>query len=59
MHMSNKYNANTIDEWNGIGLKAPVISFFMVLSLASLAGLPPTSGFVGKVYLFRVLFYDK
>ena len=31
----------------------------MVLSLVSLAGLPPTSGFVGKVYLFRGLFYDK
>ena len=28
----------------------------MVLSLVSLAGLPPTSGFVGKVYLFRTLF---
>ena len=31
----------------------------MVLSLVSLAGLPPTSGFVGKVYLFRGLFFDK
>ena len=31
----------------------------MVLNLVSLAGLPPTSGFVGKVYLFRGLFYDK
>ena len=31
----------------------------MVLSLVSLAGLPPTSGFVGKVYLFRGLFQDK
>ena len=58
MHMSNKYNANTIDQWNGIGLKAPVISFFMVLSLASLAGLPPTSGFVAKVYILQNLFAD-
>ena len=31
----------------------------MVISLVSLAGLPPTSGFVGKVYLFRGLFYDR
>ena len=31
----------------------------MVISLVSLAGLPPTSGFIGKVYLFRSLFYDK
>jgi NADH-quinone oxidoreductase subunit N len=31
----------------------------MVITLVSLSGLPPTSGFVGKVYLFRGLFYDK
>ncbi len=46
IYMSNKYKADTIDQWNGIGIKVPVLSFFMVLSLASLAGLPPTSGFV-------------
>jgi NADH-quinone oxidoreductase subunit N len=28
----------------------------MVLSLASLAGLPPTSGFVAKVYILRNIF---
>ena len=49
IYMSNKYGANEIDQWNGVGLKVPVLSFFMVLSLASLAGLPPTSGFVAKV----------
>ena len=45
-----------IDDWNGIGYKIPFLAVFMVLSLVSLAGLPPTSGFVGKVYLFRGLF---
>jgi NADH-quinone oxidoreductase subunit N len=58
IYMSNKYDADNIDEWNGIGLKVPVLSFFMVLSLASLAGLPPTSGFVSKVYILRNLFSD-
>ena len=58
IYMSNKYNANEIDHWNGVGLKVPVLSFFMVLSLASLAGLPPTSGFVAKVYILRNLFSD-
>jgi len=58
IYMSNKYNAKTIDQWNGIGTKVPVLSFFMVLSLASLAGLPPTSGFVAKVYILRNLFAD-
>lgn len=56
IYMSNKYNANSIDDWNGIGIKVPVLSFFMVLSLASLAGLPPTSGFVAKVYILKNLF---
>ncbi len=58
VYMSNKYDAHNIDDWNGVGLKVPVLSFFMVLSLASLAGLPPTSGFVAKVYILRNLFSD-
>ena len=56
---SNKLNAENVDDWNGMGFKNPLLGAFMVLSLVSLAGLPPTSGFVGKVYLFRSLFYDK
>ena len=56
IYMSNAYGADTIDKWNGIGRKVPVLSFFMVLSLASLSGLPPTSGFVAKVYILRNLF---
>ena len=56
MYMSKAYNANNIDDWNGIASKAPILSFFMVLSLASLAGLPPTSGFVAKVYILRNIF---
>ena len=59
VYMSNAYQADNIDDWNGIGLKMPVISIFMVLSLASLAGLPPTSGFIGKVYVLRNLFADQ
>ena len=58
IYMSNSYGADNIKDWNGIGHKVPVLSFFMVLSLASLAGLPPTSGFVGKVYILRNLFAD-
>ena len=59
IYMSNKYNAEVIDDWKGIAFKNPLLSAFMVLNLVSLAGLPPTSGFIGKVYLFRGLFYDK
>ena len=56
---SNKLNAVKVDDWNGLAFRTPILSAFMVISLVSLAGLPPTSGFIGKVYLFRSLFYDK
>ncbi len=59
IYMSNKYNAEVVADWKGIAFKNPILAAFMVLNLVSLAGLPPTSGFVGKVYLFRGLFYDK
>ena len=56
IHVENNFDAKNIEQWNGIGFKSPILSVFMVLSLVSLAGLPPTSGFIGKVYLFRTLF---
>ncbi len=53
---SNKLNAHVIDDWKGMGRINPILSAFMVLSLLSLTGLPPTAGFVGKVYVFAELF---
>ena len=52
IYVENNYKVDSIDGWNGLGYKNLVLGFFMVLSLVSLAGLPPTSGFVGKVYFF-------
>ena len=56
IHVENNFKVKDVNQWGGIGYKTPVLAAFMVLSLVSLAGLPPTSGFVGKVYLFRTLF---
>jgi len=53
---SNKLNAHHINDWNGLGLKNPILSAFMALTLISLTGLPPTAGFVGKFYIFAELF---
>ncbi len=36
----------------GIGFKYPALGAFLTLFLVSLAGIPPTAGFVGKFYLF-------
>ena len=54
--VKNKLDTDTIDGWKGLAKRNPFISAFMVISLVSLAGLPPTAGFVGKFYLLAVLF---
>src|SRR5512134_1692802 len=36
----------------GVGFKYPVLGGLLTLFLVSLAGIPPTGGFVGKFYLF-------
>lgn len=41
-----------ISEYRGMGWRAPFLSAVMTVFLASLTGLPPTAGFIGKVYLF-------
>ena len=41
------------EDYNGIGFKAPVLSFTLSLFMLSLLGLPLTAGFMGKVLVFR------
>ena len=41
------------EDFNGIGFKAPVLSFSLSLFMLSLLGLPLTAGFMGKVLVFR------
>ena len=53
---SNKFKAHHIEDWNGLSKKNPILCAFMVLTLISLSGLPPTAGFVGKFYIFAELF---
>ncbi|MCA2967928.1 MAG: NADH-quinone oxidoreductase subunit N [Acidobacteriaceae bacterium] len=40
---------------NGLARRHPATAAVMVLFLVSLAGLPPTAGFVGKYYIFLAL----
>jgi NADH-quinone oxidoreductase subunit N len=42
-----------VEDYNGIGFRAPVLSFALSLFLLSLLGLPLTAGFMGKVAVFR------
>ncbi|MFL6208918.1 MAG: NADH-quinone oxidoreductase subunit N [Pyrinomonadaceae bacterium] len=42
-----------IEDYNGIGFRAPALAFTLTLFLLSLIGIPLTAGFMGKVMVFR------
>jgi NADH-quinone oxidoreductase subunit N len=44
-------NAQTLDDYAGLGFKYPVLAFLMSLFLVAMAGLPPTAGFTSKFYV--------
>ena len=41
-----------IEDYAGLAKREPVAAFFMLVFLVSLAGIPPTAGFIGKFYIF-------
>ena len=42
-----------ISEYAGLGFRKPLLALFLTVMLLSLAGFPPTAGFVGKFYVFK------
>lgn len=42
---------DSIDNFNGLGKKNPLLAVVMCISLLSLAGIPPTAGFFAKYYV--------
>ena len=44
-----------IDEMNGLFFRHPVAAVTMLIFMLSLAGIPPTAGFVAKYYLFSAV----
>ncbi|MFH1277142.1 MAG: NADH-quinone oxidoreductase subunit N [Candidatus Eisenbacteria bacterium] len=45
----------TFADIRGLGWKAPFLGAAMVVFLLSLTGIPPTAGFVGKLYIFKAV----
>ncbi len=43
-----------IEDYAGLGARRPGLALAMALFMLSLIGVPPTAGFVGKFYIFRV-----
>ena len=53
--VANKIGSEELDDYVGIGYRAPILASCMVLFLISLTGLPPTAGFIGKFYIFSAV----
>jgi NADH-quinone oxidoreductase subunit N len=55
MLIANKTGSEDIEDYRGLGSRAPFLSVALAIFLISLTGLPPTAGFIGKLYLFAAL----
>ena len=44
--------SDQLSNFDGLGRRAPVLSFCLAIFILSLAGIPPLAGFFGKFYLF-------
>ncbi len=58
MLIANKTGSEDIEDYKGIGPRAPFVTVSLAIFLISLTGLPPTAGFVGKLYLFAAALND-
>ncbi|MFO7446160.1 MAG: NADH-quinone oxidoreductase subunit N [Ignavibacteriaceae bacterium] len=55
MLIANKTGSENIDDYKGLGYSVPFLSVSLGIFLVSLTGLPPTAGFIGKLYIFSAL----
>ncbi len=53
MAISNKTNSDEIADYAGMGRRAPIPAAVLLFCLLSLTGLPPTAGFIAKLYIFN------
>jgi NADH-quinone oxidoreductase subunit N len=55
MLVADKTGSEDIDAYSGLGHRSPFLGVAMTIFLLSLTGLPPTAGFIGKLYIFSAL----
>jgi NADH-quinone oxidoreductase subunit N len=55
MLVADKTGTEDIAGYEGLGARAPFIGVAMTIFLLSLTGIPPTAGFIGKLYIFSAL----
>ncbi len=52
MVIADKTGSEDIDAYRGLAARSPVLAAGLTVFLISLTGLPPTAGFIGKMFLF-------
>jgi NADH-quinone oxidoreductase subunit N len=50
--ISNRIDSDRIDDYSGIARRAPFLAVALALALIALIGVPPTSVFIAKIYVF-------
>jgi NADH-quinone oxidoreductase subunit N len=53
--INNHLKSEELQDYVGLGFRAPWAGAMMVIFLASLTGIPPFAGFIGKFYLFAAV----
>jgi NADH-quinone oxidoreductase subunit N len=51
----NATGSTEIKDYSGLAIRSPMLAAVMMVSLLSLAGLPPLAGFIGKFFLFTAV----
>jgi len=59
MVVADKTGSEDIETYKGLGYRSPFLGVVFTIFLVSLTGIPPTFGFVGKLYLFSALINAK
>lgn len=50
--ITTRTGSDLISSFAGMGRRAPVLALVLAFAMVSLTGIPPTAGFMGKLYLF-------
>lgn len=54
----NETGSEDMKDYIGLGYRSPILAVLMTVFLISLTGLPPTAGFIGKLYIFSAVLED-
>ncbi len=55
---SNLTGSDEIEDYAGLNKRAPGMALVLIICLLSLAGMPPTAGFIGKLWLFSAALHE-